>query len=473
MGAAYRTGTISVSNGSSTVTGSGTQFVANVSAGMMLVHDLRVIGEIDQVVSNTELQLVEEYQGTSISDDPYAIYNLGQVRAALRNAVAELISEIQGFQDGPLSGLFGDGTASEPGIAFSGQPGMGLSRDGNTLRMSTQGSVRARLSSSGFEATSYGGDGVTQSRTDTTRGRVAKVGDFGLGRTSTNEFRDDPDAVTGSGFYDTMPDIGYSNIPFIHLAGPGGNRDAQMFLGTGGDEGNIRYRARASEFSDDYGPLRKVWNEGNTTVDGNGFILEASPVLRLYADHVEEPVHPVGASMEHRGPGHYVLTGTPPLATVGWRTKGATDGDGRPLVTLDTPRWVGDELHVRTFVSGIAADIPDGVFVMLRFWSGDENATPPAVDAISEAQEQEAALEAERARMVCSRFQAKAALHGAELLDHVPAALESADPVAQLAWEDASEFKRNSPTILALAGEFRLGPDDLDELFRTAMQIEA
>lgn len=90
MGAAYRTGTISVSNGSRTVTGSGTQFMANVSAGMMLVHDLRVIGEIDQVVSNTEPQLVDQYQGTSISDDPYAIYNLGQVRAAPRNAVAQL-----------------------------------------------------------------------------------------------------------------------------------------------------------------------------------------------------------------------------------------------------------------------------------------------------------------------------------------------------------------------------------------------
>ena len=82
-------------------------------------------------------------------------------------------------------------------------------------------------------------------------------------------------------------------------------------------------------------------------------------------------------------------------------------------------------------------------------------------------------LATERAAMVCSRFQAKAALHQAGLMDAVNAAMVDADPVAQIAWAEAVEFRRNSPTINALAVSLGLTDEQLDDLFRTAMQIEA
>lgn len=83
------------------------------------------------------------------------------------------------------------------------------------------------------------------------------------------------------------------------------------------------------------------------------------------------------------------------------------------------------------------------------------------------------ALAAERAGMVCSRFQAKAALHLAGLLSAVEAAIAQADPVTQIAWAEAVEYRRNSPTILALAGALEMTDEQVDDLFRTAMQIEA
>lgn len=83
------------------------------------------------------------------------------------------------------------------------------------------------------------------------------------------------------------------------------------------------------------------------------------------------------------------------------------------------------------------------------------------------------ALAAERAGMECSRFQAKAALHLAGLLPAVEAAIAQADPVTQLAWAEAVEYRRNSPTILALAGALELTDEQVDDLFRAAMQIEA
>jgi hypothetical protein len=76
---------------------------------------------------------------------------------------------------------------------------------------------------------------------------------------------------------------------------------------------------------------------------------------------------------------------------------------------------------------------------------------------------------------VVSRFQARAALHLAGLLDDVEAMMTSPEtPVlAKLAWADAQEFKRNSPSLLGIAGALALTDAQLDELFTTAAGIEA
>jgi hypothetical protein len=74
---------------------------------------------------------------------------------------------------------------------------------------------------------------------------------------------------------------------------------------------------------------------------------------------------------------------------------------------------------------------------------------------------------------VVSRFQARAALHTAGLLEQVEAAVASAGPLAQMAWADAVEFRRDSPTIAALAAEIGLSSAQIDDLFRTAAQIQA
>lgn len=83
------------------------------------------------------------------------------------------------------------------------------------------------------------------------------------------------------------------------------------------------------------------------------------------------------------------------------------------------------------------------------------------------------ALAAERAWMRCSRFQARAALHIAGLLPQVEAAVAAADPLVQIAWADATEFQRASPTIAALAVAVGLTDTQVDDLFRAAMQITA
>ena len=76
---------------------------------------------------------------------------------------------------------------------------------------------------------------------------------------------------------------------------------------------------------------------------------------------------------------------------------------------------------------------------------------------------------------VVSRFQARAALHLAGLLDTVESmmAAQETPTLAKLAWADAQEFKRQSPTIAALAGAVGLTEQDIDALFITAAGIKS
>lgn len=74
-----------------------------------------------------------------------------------------------------------------------------------------------------------------------------------------------------------------------------------------------------------------------------------------------------------------------------------------------------------------------------------------------------------------SRFQARAALLSAGLLDDVEAAMASPDTprITQLAWQDAQEFRRDSPTVAAMASMFGLSDSQLDDLFLMASGITA
>lgn len=82
-------------------------------------------------------------------------------------------------------------------------------------------------------------------------------------------------------------------------------------------------------------------------------------------------------------------------------------------------------------------------------------------------------LAARRAAMVVSRFQARAALLGAGLLDAANAAVAAADQIVQIAWADAVEFRRTSPTIAALGAALELTEAQIDDLFDAAALITA
>lgn len=147
----YSAGTISVTNGNKTVTGSSTAFVANVKSGFALVGPDGRIYEIDTVDSATQLTLKTNYQGATASGQSYAIFPTQGVIADLATQAASLITSFATVRDGVGSGLHPDGSAATPAIRFSADQDTGLYRPAsNTVAVVTGGTERIRVSSTGF-----------------------------------------------------------------------------------------------------------------------------------------------------------------------------------------------------------------------------------------------------------------------------------------------------------------------------------
>jgi len=100
---------------------------------------------------------------------------------------------------------------------------------------------------------------------------------------------------------------------------------------------------------------------------------------------------------------------------------------------------------------------------------GDREATAEELAAWESAR-----TKASRPQSV-SRFQARTALLNAGLLEQVNSLMANpATPtIAKLAWADAQEFRRTSPTVLAMGAALGLTEQNLDELFMAASVIEA
>lgn len=125
---------------------------------------------------------------------------------------------------------------------------------------------------------------------------------------------------------------------------------------------------------------------------------------------------------------------------------------GEHIRTADPAPWMGaTDIAPPAYDPATASAIwRDGAWVI-------EAATPPEIpvpDAVS-------------------RFQARAALHQAGLLEAAEAAVATSDMIVRLAWQDAQEFRRDSPTVATLADALGLTPAQLDELFRQAAGIVA
>lgn len=99
----YRDGTISLTNGSKTVTGTGTTWLGNVTVSSGLKTPIGP-EEIESVTSNTALQLVVPYTGSTISNVPYSIIPTQGLVPTLAKRIAEMISGTGEVKDAFIAG---------------------------------------------------------------------------------------------------------------------------------------------------------------------------------------------------------------------------------------------------------------------------------------------------------------------------------------------------------------------------------
>lgn len=192
----YDTGTITLTNGSATVTGSGTSWVGNISAGNVLITDGGAVYPIEKLVSATEITLSRPFTGSGGSGASYEIVPTGGVAQALTARINTLISSFQSVVDEAGQGKFPDGSGSQPGVRFTSDEDTGIRRTGSNKGALVAGGIDVFP----FEAKNSGSM-IQTDATDTTSGRLMTVGAFGLGGNGVDVSPAELEDVSGSGLF--------------------------------------------------------------------------------------------------------------------------------------------------------------------------------------------------------------------------------------------------------------------------------
>ncbi|EHV0577309.1 phage tail protein [Salmonella enterica] len=277
-------GTLTLTNDTDAVTGSGTAFTAELAAGDFIVVTVGGIPytlPVKAVNNNTSLTLVSVYTGPTQSGAAWSAVPrvaLNMVTAALVAQSAEALRGLNYDKQNWQSIFSGTGniTVKLPdGSAWNGPAWNGITTELNK---------KANASDLGSAASK---------NTGLNSGDIMTVGSFGIGAKDgayafeVNDFGAVQVAMSGSGLRT------YRNNGFL---GDGDQSIAQysptIWVGTEDTWASLSLpyspagKIAVASGSESAGRMvvRLLWDNSNTVVDGNGFIKQASPVVRIFSD---------------------------------------------------------------------------------------------------------------------------------------------------------------------------------------------
>jgi hypothetical protein len=137
----YRAGTVTVANGSPTVTGVGTDFVANAQIGQAFLGPDGKVYEIAQVEAAGQIVLSAPYLGGSGGGQGYAIMPTSSFARDLALGAAQLLNTFASVRDSVGQGLFPDGSVAAPAIRFGADQDTGFRRYGANAMSSVSAGV--------------------------------------------------------------------------------------------------------------------------------------------------------------------------------------------------------------------------------------------------------------------------------------------------------------------------------------------
>lgn len=180
-------------------------------------------------------------------------------------------------------------------------------------------------------------------------GTLMQVGDFGIGKANGNDLSlpslTDFSSM-GNGIFFISPsrtqglnEIGIPNIYGNAIVAKNGTYAGVTTIVMPQFGNNAISILRKNKPQDGH-ELVKVYTTVNTTKDSNGNLKAASPIIKVFADHIETNDESEGVEMEHLGIGHYLIKGA-----VGFNADGAwginngfvipQDHNGKNMVLID------------------------------------------------------------------------------------------------------------------------------------------
>lgn len=115
----------------------------------------------------------------------------------------------------------------------------------------------------------------------------------------------------------------------------------------------------------------------NTTIDANGFIKNASPVVQLFADRIElnDEARQQEISFEKLGTGDYLIKGSSGFAQTGWYIETPKDANGNVLFSVIYTTLENGDISVKTYKKkfdfetvSIVADLDNPVDITENRW---------------------------------------------------------------------------------------------------------
>ena len=371
----YSTGTVSIGANSTSLSGTGTAWSSSgVRPGDMLLLAGNIV-PITSVNSNTGITLARPWPGTAQSGTNYDILLIDDdVRTLV--AANMLLQQLTG---GTLTSLAGLASAADKMPYFSGVNVMALT-DLTSQARSLLGSDRISVSGNNIVTPGTArltGGVVTTSATDPTGGRVMRTGDWYMSG------QVDP-VVVDDGLTNPVAHMRYKmtagadrppNEAVVVSRARGQNNQWAEFAQRLGFNGTARAWLRHQNSPGNIYGWVEILTTGNTTVDSNGFVKAASPILRLFGDgSIEEPVQPTGAEVARISAGLYQISGTLGLAQEGWQIEVPRDHNGNRLCFV-AAAWADDVLTVTVseplwqdgrWIAGDPIDVPTGRWIDIR-----------------------------------------------------------------------------------------------------------
>ncbi|EXB56054.1 hypothetical protein [Acinetobacter baumannii] len=234
---------------------------------------------------------------------------------------------------------------------------------------------------------------LTIARDDSTPGRVLKVGDFGLGTSILHSegkilyktgFQGLAGSVTGLSFPLQCVVFGWSNL--VSVLGISAATKRMFF-------NNIPINVDPQILNSDWIEVRTT---ANTTVDANGFVKSASPIVKLFAGSIElnDSAKKQPVEFEKIDVGNYLLKGSLGFAQEGWYIEVPKDANGNTVVAVEYSTLENGDLSIKTYKrkfdvekAAIVADlenpldIPEGRWIDIRL---HEEPEPEPEEPLSE-----------------------------------------------------------------------------------------